>query len=370
MGNINENMKIKQQYLSKFACDDDDAYRYVVEDSDLRTPYFRDVDRIIYSLAYVRYINKTQVFTYQDNDHLTKRMLHVQFVSKIARTIGRALGLNEDLIEAAALGHDLGHVPFGHVGEYILNDLSLKYSEGYFNHNVQSVRVLRDVENFGNGVNVTFQVLDAIMCHNGEILNREYRPKKKSPSVFLEEYERTYKEEKVSLIPSTLEGCVVRISDMVAYVGRDIEDGIRMKLIKKSDIPKKIGDTLGYTNRDIVNNIVMDIINNSYGKDYIKLSDDVYECLLELKKFNFKNIYIKAYTEEENKEIRLMFNKLFEKCLNDLKTNNSESKIISSYYNHMCEDYKKNNSFERIVIDYIAGMTDDYFIKSYKEGII
>ncbi len=368
MDKINSNMKVKELFLSKFACFDEDAIRIIKEEDDIRTPFFRDIDRIIYSLAFVRYYNKTQVFTYKTDDHISKRMTHVQYVSKIARTIGRALGLNEDLIEAASLGHDLGHVPFGHVGEIYLNEISLANNVGYFNHNVHSVRLLKEVENFGKGLNITFQVLDAILCHNGEILNKEYKPKSKNYEDFLNDYEKSYTDKKASLIPATLEGCVVRISDMIAYIGRDIEDGIRMKHISKKNIPENITKILGYTNKDIVNTIVMDIINNSYGKDYIKLSDNIYETLFKLKKFNYENIYLKAYTDEEREDIKKMFYTVFENCLHDLKTKNEKSSIVSSYYNHMSNTYKSCNNDEKIVIDYIAGMTDDYFIKIYQEG--
>ena len=165
MEKIIENMKIHNQNLSKYASKDEDAVRLQPNKDDFRTSYFRDIDRIIYSLSYTRYIDKTQVFSFENNDMISKRMTHIQLVSKIARTIGRGLSLNEDLIEAASLGHDLGHVPFGHEGEKILNKLSQKYNEGYFHHNVQSVRTLMNIENEGKGNNVTLQVLDAILCH-------------------------------------------------------------------------------------------------------------------------------------------------------------------------------------------------------------
>src|SRR5574344_159727 len=166
--------------LSKFACKNSASIRLNKEENDIRPPFFRDTDRIIYSLSYTRYIDKTQVFTNIDNDNISKRMTHVQMVSRVARTIGRALGLNEDLIEASALGHDLGHVPYGHQGEYILNEISLSHGCGYFNHNIESVRLLMEIENHGLGNNITIQVLDAIMCHNGEFLLGEYAPKKKT----------------------------------------------------------------------------------------------------------------------------------------------------------------------------------------------
>lgn len=365
--NYLENMLNHNKILSKYACSDSDAIYLHENKDDFRTPFFRDIDRIIYTLAFVRYSDKTQVFSFKENDHLTKRMIHIQYVAKIARTIGRALGLNEDLIEAASLGHDLGHTPFGHVGEAILNEISLENNAGYFNHNVHSVRLLMYIENYGKGLNITLQTLDAIMCHNGEFASQMYEVKKKSKEEFLKEYESCYKDRSAikKLRPMTLEGAVVRISDLIAYLGRDIEDAKRMGLIDFSDIPLSIKENLGTSNREIVNTIVMDIINNSIGKDYIKLSDNVFKSIVELKKFNYENIYYKAYTEEEKDKLKLMLNTLFNKYMKDLENNNTDSNIIKSYLANMSDEYKNNNSNARIVIDYIAGMTDDYTLREY-----
>ena len=365
--NYLENMLNHNKILSKYACPDSDAIYLHENKDDFRTPFFRDIDRIIYTLAFVRYSDKTQVFSFKENDHLTKRMIHIQYVAKIARTIGRALGLNEDLIEAASLGHDLGHTPFGHVGEAILNEISLENNEGYFNHNVHSVRLLMYIENYGKGLNITLQTLDAIMCHNGEFASQMYEVKKKSKEEFLKEYESCYKDRAAikKLRPMTLEGAVVRISDLIAYLGRDIEDAKRMGLIDFSDIPLNIKENLGTSNREIVNTIVMDIINNSIGKDYIKLSDDVFKSIVELKKFNYENIYYKAYTEEEKDKLKLMLNTLFNKYMKDLENNNTDSNIIKSFLANMSDEYKNSNSNARIVIDYIAGMTDDYTLREY-----
>jgi len=362
---IYENMKIKG--LSKYACPYEKGIRLTYEEEDLRPSFIRDIDRIIYSLSYTRYLDKTQVFTHGENDHLSRRMTHVQFVSKIARTIGRALNLNEDLIEAAALGHDLGHTPFGHVGERILNDISLESNEGYFNHNIQSVRVLMNIENYGKGYNITLPVLDAIMCHNGEFALGEYYPNEKTLDDFMNEYHMAYKDQRIlkKLKPMTLEGCVVRISDMIAYLGRDVEDGVRLGIISFEDIPENITNVLGISNREIVNTIILDIINNSLDKNYLKLSDDIFKAIVELKKFNYKNIYVKAYTAKELKEIENMFRALFNNYLSDLENNNEESIIYQSYLNSMNEEYKNNNTFARIVLDYMSGMTDDYIKKQY-----
>lgn len=362
---ISKNMEIGN--LSKYACPYSKGIRLRDENEDIRPSFYRDIDRILYSLAYTRYLDKTQVFTHKENDHLSRRMTHVQFVSKIARTIGRALNLNEDLIEAASLGHDLGHTPFGHLGEAILNEISLKNNEGYFNHNIQSVRLLMNVENYGKGLNITVPVLDAIMCHNGEIAKQKYEPNyNKSTEDFLDEYNKSYQDKKVILKmrPMTLEGCAVRISDLIAYLGKDIEDAIRINLIKKEDIPKSITNILGSKNGDLVNTIILDIINNSYGKSYIELSPNIYEAIEDLKKFNYQHIYAKADNDEE--KIRVMFNTLFDYYMNDLNNKNEESIIYERYLNNMSEEYRKNSN-ARIVIDYLAGMTDEYLIKQYNK---
>lgn len=356
--------------MNKYTCKNKDAL-YFKKVKLSPNPFFEDTDEILYSLAFLRYLDKTQVFSFKDNDHLTKRMTHVLYVSKIARTIGRSLGLNEDLIEAASLGHDLGHTPFGHVGETILNEISLKNKEGYFNHNIQSVRILTTLEDHGKGKNITLQCLDAIMCHNGEIAKEKYTYKSKTKEKFKEEYLASYQDESVnkSLVPMTLEGCVVRISDLISYLGRDIEDAMRMNLVTFDDIPDIVKKVLGTSNEEIVKTIMDDCIKNSLGKNYISLSSDVYDAVETLKAFNYENIYYKAYTKKEKENIKKLFNDLFNRCLEDVKNNNQNSTIISSYLNNMSKKYQKENTPERIVLDYIAGMTDDYALKEYNKII-
>jgi len=365
---IKNNMNKFDGNLSPYACLNREAIRFFEEtDNDFRSPYFRDIDRIIYSLSYSRYSDKTQVYSFIDNDHISKRMTHVQLVSKVARTIGRALNLNEDLIEAAALGHDLGHVPFGHAGESILNKISLENNEGFFNHNVQSVRTLIYLEKNGKGENITLQVLDAIMCHNGEFAMKEYRPKKKSKDEFLNEYNLTYRDVNMvkKLVPMTLEGCVVRISDIIAYIGRDIEDAVRLGYINIDDIPKDITNILGVDNKSTINTLVTDIILNSYGKNYLCMSYAVFEALVKLKQFNYKNIYDRAVTDEIRKQYEIMFRTVFNKSLDALKRNDVSSSIYTVYLNGMSDEYLNNTTNERKVIDYIAGMTDDFFVNQY-----
>ena len=366
MDTILSNMQRHNSFLGINATKDSEAIYLKSVTDDIRTPFFHDADRIIYSLSYVRYMKKCQVFANRDNDHLQSRMLHVQYVSKIARTIGRALGLNEDLIEAAALGHDLGHTPYGHEGERILNKISRELGEGNFFHNVNSVRNLLFVENYGKGHNISVQVLDAIMCHNGELVSNEYYPKKKTADDFLNEYFETYKDVNTAkyLRPMTLEGCVVRISDIIAYLGRDIEDGVRKKLVSFDDIPYEITSVLGNNNSEIVKNIINDILKNSIGLPYIKMSDEVFNAVDSLKRFNYEHIYGKSLTVKEKELLEDKFRTLITTYINDIKTNNEKSTIISSYLNNMCDDYKENTP-ARIAIDYVAGMTDDYFDEQY-----
>ena len=359
-----------EKNLSVLATKDSDYIRIKdgKKSEEKKYPFFYDANEILQLLSYTRYIDKTQVFTEAGNDNVTKRVLHVQLVSKIGRTIGRYLNLNEDLIEAIALGHDVGHVPFGHVGESILNKISLANNEGYFMHNVQSVRNFMVLENNGQGVDLSVQVLDGILCHNGEIIEGIYVPVNKTKQQFLDEYNSCYVDKNASLklAPMTLEGCVVRISDVVAYIGRDFEDAITLGILKRDDFPHHIKEVLGNTNSEIVNTIVDDIISNSYEKNYIKMSKKVYEALEEFKKFNYTNIYNKAHTPDDINEYEKMFNGLFKFYLDNFEgSNDLHDKFLIS----MSDEYKNNNTKARIIIDYIAGMTDNYFIKKYRENI-
>ena len=356
----------KERELSKYATLSNSAIRLKEEDRiDIRPNYYHDIDRIIYSLSFLRYQNKTQVFAFPGNDHVSHRMIHVQFVSKIARTIGRSLNLNEDLIEAIALGHDIGHTPLGHAGEAMLNKISRRELGEYFAHNVQSVRNLMYIENHGEGLNLSIQVLDGIFCHNGEILEPIYKPMDKTKEEFLDMYNSAYKNllttKKYSAM--TLEGCVVRISDIIAYVGRDIEDAIRLKKIKKEDLPKNVTDVLGTTNKEIINKIVIDIITESINKPYIKMSAKVYKALLDLKEFNNKNIYMKSMTLEKYAYYENGMKALYKEYLKDIEEGNANSIINKTFLQDQHEIYLNNTSNERKVIDFIAGMTDIMFDK-------
>ena len=368
---IRNKMLTHEKDIGKYGTLDSAAIRLKKEEKDIRPEYFRDIDRIIWSKSYFRYMDKTQVFTIKDNDHISRRMSHVQMVSKIARTIGRALSLNEDLIEAMSLGHDLGHVPFGHLGETYLNELSEKHNEGVFMHNVQSVRNLMNLEKNGKGLNITIQVLDGILCHNGELILDEYRPIEKTQEEFLKEYENCYKSKEniISLRPMTLEGCVVRISDVISYIGQDIEDAITMNILDPKELPESIMEILGNNNGDIVTTLVLDIIENSMNKPYITMSKEKMKALNDLQKFNYENIYYKVLTDEQKKHYKEMFEIVFKKNLEYLKKEDKEKDIHKIYLKNMTEEYKNNTTKERIVIDYIAGMTDDYFTKEYMKII-
>ena len=364
---IGQKMLDRERQFSPYATKSKRAIRLKREKEDIRPSFFRDIDRIIYSLAYTRYIDKTQVFCENSNDNISRRMTHVQMVSKIARTIGRALSLNEDLIEAIALGHDIGHVPFGHVGEAILNEISIEAGVGYFNHNVQSVRTLMTLENGGHGLNLSIQVLDGILCHNGEFLEEAYGPKEKTVEKFLEEYQSCYTDLETlkKLHPMTLEGCVVRLADIIGYIGRDIEDAVRLGVFRKEQLPKEIVSLLGDKNREMINTLILDVIENSYGKNQINLSSKMYHVLKNLKKFNYTHIYEKATSIEQRKKYKDMFTYLFYTCVKQIENKEKNEKIFTVFLNYKCEDYVKNTSSKRVAIDYIAGMTDDYFIREY-----
>lgn len=369
MNDIIENMNKNDKLLSEYATKNNEAIRINNEEKDIRSSFFRDIDRIIYSLSYTRYIDKTQVFSNIENDNISKRMTHVQMVSKIARTIGRALNLNEDLIEAIALGHDLGHVPFGHTGEAILNRISMDYSGRMFNHNVHSIRTLMYIEDNGKGSNITVQVLDGILCHNGEFVQDQYYPIDKTIDQFLDTYEKCYTDPSILKIlrPMTLEGCVVRISDIVGYIGRDIEDAIRLGVLSIDEIPNNIIEVLGKTNKEIINTIILDIIGHSINQQYIKMSSEVYKAIKDLKTFNYEHIYNRANDLEQLEKYEIMFRSLFKMYLDNIKNKDSDTDIYQVFLGNMDDRYLINTSDEQKVIDFIAGMTDDYFINQYNK---
>lgn len=332
-----------------------------------RQNFAMDADRILHSRAYSRYIDKTQVFSLIENDHITHRVLHVQLVARIARTIGRFLRLNEDLIEAISLGHDIGHPPFGHDGEQFLSNLCISHGLPAFQHNIQSVRFLDRLERKGKGWNVSLQVLDGILCHDGEA---HFQQICHSPiHSFDELYAKLLNKSqapKTSLVPGTLEGCVVRMADTIAYIGRDIEDAIILCLIEREDLPKECTKVLGNTNGDIVYTLVTDLIENSMlEKDNpsIGFSSHISEILLTLKQFNYEKIYLAPETKTQTPLVKSCYKDLFEHYLLSLC---NTSDFFSDQVSPM-ENIKSSNdttySNEEQVRDFIAGMTDDFFIQ-------
>ncbi len=358
------NMLSNERLLSEFACKSKDGILLKEDKEDIRPIFFRDIDRIIHSLGYTRYIDKTQVFSFTKNDHITHRVLHVQLVSKIARTIGRSLKLNEDLIEAIALGHDIGHSPFGHKGEKYLNDICIKENIGYFCHNAQSVRVLKNLE----GLNISLQTLDGILAHNGEILINKYKYNKdKTKKDFIKDLNNTFKEKDYSkkIIPMTLEASVVRLSDVIAYIGRDIEDSIKIGIIKRKDLPKQIKNVLGDNNSKIVDTLIRDIITNSFEKPYLIFSDKVFNALMKLKDWNYKHIYASNEANKYQDIIMNLFYKLFYCYLNKAQEFGVKKNRLSESEKNLYDFIKqrsKDTDIKRAIIDYIAGQTDQYFL--------
>ena len=369
---VTNNEKREQLTFSPYACPSSAAQRLQTEpipDSEnIRPAYFHDTDRIIHSLAYSRYIDKTQVFFLFENDHITHRVLHVQLVSKIARTIGRFLRLNEDLIEAIALGHDIGHTPFGHDGERYLNEICEEQEIGYFRHNAQSVRCLQELEKGGEGLNLTLQVLDGILCHNGEAISERYIPApRKTFEDFQLEYKKLWTERDFGkgLKPYTLEGCVVRISDVIAYIGRDIEDAITVKLITRDQLPERVVRVLGNTNREIIDRLVRDLVQHSLGQPFLVFSPEIVAALHALRDFNYQHIYLSPLKQSQDTKIRAMFRQMFSTLLQQVKENDTSSPIFHDFLDGMSPKYKENTPPARMVADYIAGMTDDYFMDTY-----
>jgi len=333
-----------------------------------RQAFSVDADRILHSLAYTRYIDKTQVFYLVKNDHITHRVLHVQLVSKVARTIGRFLGLNEDLLEAIALGHDIGHTPFGHDGERFLSVLCHQNGIGYFQHNLQSIQFLEKVERKGRGWNLCLQTLDGILCHDGEIHNERLLPATgKSFENLDAEIAAKKSDPQTALIPMTLEGCLVRMADTVSYIGRDIEDAIRLGLIRREELPAESVSLLGNTNGTIVFNLVTDIIRSSYQKPYLAFSPEISAALRQLKLFNLERIYLNSRIKRHTRRIERLFEYLFETYLDDISRQRESSVIFRQFMKGMADEYMQDHRPAEIVRDFISGMTDQYFLDQCPE---
>ena len=293
------------------------------DECSIRTVYQRDRDRIIHSKAFRRLVHKTQVFLAPEGDHYRTRLTHTLEVSQIARTISKALRLNEDLTEAIALGHDLGHTPFGHAGEAVLDEMCC---EG-FKHNVQSVRVVEFIENSGRGLNLTKEVRDGILNHG------------------------------TSSNPSTLEGHVVRLADKIAYINHDIDDSIRAKIFTEDSIPAVYTDILGHSVRSRLDTLVHDVIKNSFATDRISMSEAILNAMMGLRSWMFKNVYTNEVAKSEEVKAKHMVRELYKYYMNNIDA------LPAEYRNFI---YGFKQSKERTVCDYIAGMSDRYSIEKFK----
>ena len=357
--------------LSAFGFNEENALRRDNERDKataIRTAFIRDTDKIIHCPYFNRYADKTQVFSFYKNDDITHRILHVQLVSRIARTIGKALGLNLDLIEAIALGHDIGHTPFGHEGEEFLDELLFSHTGRHFSHNIQSVRVLDKIFPY----NITLQTLNGIAAHDGEMELSEYHPK---PLESFEEFDRQIeacfadKKNVRKLVPATLEGCVMRISDIIAYLGKDRQDAERAHIISNAEFES---GAIGSYNAEIINNLIVNIVENSYKKPYIKMDDEHFAALKKAKADNYALIYKNDSVKSAMREtVKPMMARVYERLLSDLVKANFDSPIFTHHINFVNKaHYKRDIPYEKtepnqLVTDYIASMTDDYFVDLY-----
>ncbi len=336
MGNDNSaNLRQRQEerehmMLSKYASFADRTLGRDKDDiqCDIRTDFQRDRDRILHCKAFRRLKDKTQVFLSPEGDHYRTRLTHTLEVAQNARTIARALYLNEDLTEAISLGHDLGHTPFGHAGERALNKITK--DRGGFSHNEQSVRVVEILEKGGRGLNLTREVRDGILNH------------------------------KSALMPDTLEGKIVRLSDKIAYVNSDIDDAIRAGIISESDIPKELTDVLGDSTKRRLNNIVHDIVHNSEGKNDICMSEDVEQSMKGLRNYLFANVYTNPTAKGEERKVEHLVEQLYDYFIHHTE------KLTDEFIGFI----REGESIERTVCDFIACMSDRYAINLYKDIMI
>lgn len=333
-----------------------------------RLPFAVDADRVLHSLAYTRYIDKTQVFSLVDNDQISHRVLHVQLVSKIARGLGRLLRLNEDLIEAIALAHDLGHPPFGHDGESYLSKKCVEHGIGPFMHNLQSVHFLERLERGGQGLNLNLQVLDGVLTHDGEIHTVRLSPQRDKDFAALDAQMAAKRADPyLEMVPMTLEGCLVRVADTIAYVGRDLEDAILLGLVSRDMVPDQVRRVLGESNGTIVYRLVEDLTANSLEQDHISFSPPVAEALGELKRFNLTHIYTNPAIKTEHPKIAAAFDLLFDSYLEDIRRERLDSPVYRDFLDRLDQNYKNETSPPEVVRDFLAGMTDDFFLKRHAD---
>ena len=339
---------------------------------DLRTSYFRDTTAIIHSYPFRRLKHKTQVFFSPHNDHICTRIEHVMHVASIAATICRALDLDADLAWAIGLGHDLGHTPFGHVGETILS--SMMKEKGGFKHEIYSLRVVDYLANYGKGLNLTYAVRDGILNHCGEKFEQSIVPDPVVKDLSTIKSRENY--------PATWEGVVVRMSDKIAYLGRDFEDAIQLKIIEYNELPADIRSVLGESNSEIINTMVNDLIAKSLETGRIGFSDDVFQAMIKLKNFNYERIYgnprLSSYHRYFERVLTTLYNylqQLFDNLGDDYESYKAENNFLaarfSDYYGKMKSFYGDvDGGTDNLVFDYIAGMTDDYALSCINEIMI
>ena len=331
-----------------------------------RPTFVRDAEKILHCPLYNRYTDKTQVFSFYRNDDISRRALHVQLVSRIARNVGRCLGLNLDLIEAIALGHDIGHTPFGHAGEHFLSEQVYAHTGKYFLHNVQSARVLDGIFPY----NITLQTLNGILTHNGENELPVYTPSPMTDFSALDDARaRAAQDPKVNnaLMPSTLEACTVRLADLIAYLGKDRQDAARAGISIEAGTFSE--NAIGSINAEIINNLTVSAIENSYDRPYLAIGEEEFAALAEVKSQNYEHIYLSdAVSGKTRQLIAPLFEKLYDRLLADLASENRSSPIfthhiaqIEAIHYERALPYREEDA-NTIVTDYIASMTDDYFV--------
>ena len=338
----------------------------------VRPAFSRDIEKILNIPAYNRYAGKTQVFSLVENDDICRRGLHVQLVSRIARNIGRLLGLNCELIEAIALGHDLGHTPFGHAGERFLSKCYHERTGRYFNHNVHSVRVMDVLYRR----NISLQVLDGALCHNGEFAQQVL---KRGHTATFEQLDAQVKacaeDERAikSLRPSTLEGCVVRLADMIAYLGKDRDDAIAMGVLDNLDCFDT--EVIGRDNARIINNITVDVVNHSFGRNEICMSRAVFEDVKLAKRQNYERIYdCEGWRAGSGNMVEEMFAEMYERLLHDVQSGDTNSAVARHHVKQLAKKsrsitaagYLSETEPNQVVVDYMASMTDRYFMELYR----
>ncbi len=339
---------------------------------DERGHYFRDTTAIIHSYPFRRLKHKTQVFFSPKNDHICTRIEHVMHVASVAAAICRGLDLDPDLAWAIGLGHDLGHTPFGHVGETVMNDL--KQASGGFIHELYSLRVVDYLSNYGKGMNLTYAVRDGIVNHCGEKFEQYIQPDFEEKDLRRIAARDNY--------PSTWEGTVVRMADKIAYLGRDVEDAVQLKIIEKKDIPAEVVEVLGSSNSEIISSLVGDVVEASQKVGSIGFSDEVFHAMKVLKEFNYRSIYLNPllanYHRYFERILRTLYNylqEIFGLYGFDTQSYQKEQNLMAvryaDYVVKMRSFYEEvDGGFEEMPFDYLAGMTDDYAMECASEIMI